>query len=539
MATLYLDLEAGNDANDGTSFANRKKTLAGASAIALPGDTVRIMASTTPNSLGVNGTFARGSTTITLASAVNAAIDTGETAWTASANVTTTTSTTRKQGSFSTSIALAAAFTTGLAAYKALGGATDFSAYQQLSLWFQQTSGTLGGFQIKLCSDAAGVTAVSTFTIPAPVVLNGWNRVTVNLGSAMGASIQSVAFYVTSDSGAQTYLLDNIVACKAPGTGELSHQTLIGKANSLGAGGNDSETWYAIRAIEGTAITLDLLNSSDAGSTTNGRFWGTSETVTAYSLFPSYVPTNVVAADLRWTAGGTDTQTLTISGGWNRTDMSTQTGQTWLAWSTTQASSVQLTMTSSYMHVSRLSLFGMSGSSTLSVHNSTLATISLSSCNGFVLNGFNNTASSLVLKDAGGASLNSDFSTIAFEFYSDQSVISHSTSVGSSITLGSNSVATGLTTSAFSKLTFNGTTYGSFGEASAAAVVCATALAESYRANGATGTLTQLLYEILAHLAEKSISGTTLTTKKLDHSTTAATHTLDSSTAPTSITRAT
>jgi hypothetical protein len=65
-----------------------------------------------------------------------------------------------------------------------------------------------------------------------------------------------------------------------------------------------------------------------------------------------------------------------------------------------------------------------------------------------------------------------------------------------------------------------------------------TALTEAYRTDGSTGTGAQLLYEILAHHAEKSISGTTLTTKKLDGLTTAATHTLNSSSAPTSITRA-
>lgn len=66
-----------------------------------------------------------------------------------------------------------------------------------------------------------------------------------------------------------------------------------------------------------------------------------------------------------------------------------------------------------------------------------------------------------------------------------------------------------------------------------------TALTEAYRATGATGTPAQLLYEILAHLGEFAISGTTKTLKKLDGSTTAKTSTLDSSTAPTSITEAT
>ncbi len=65
------------------------------------------------------------------------------------------------------------------------------------------------------------------------------------------------------------------------------------------------------------------------------------------------------------------------------------------------------------------------------------------------------------------------------------------------------------------------------------------ALTEGYAALGATATLPQILYEIRALLAEKSISGTTLTAKKLDGSTTATTYTLDDATTPSAITRAT
>lgn len=64
------------------------------------------------------------------------------------------------------------------------------------------------------------------------------------------------------------------------------------------------------------------------------------------------------------------------------------------------------------------------------------------------------------------------------------------------------------------------------------------ALTESYATKGSAPTLPQILHEIRGLLAEKSISGTTLTTKKIDGSTTAETFTLDSATAPTSITRA-
>lgn len=66
-----------------------------------------------------------------------------------------------------------------------------------------------------------------------------------------------------------------------------------------------------------------------------------------------------------------------------------------------------------------------------------------------------------------------------------------------------------------------------------------TALTEAYRSTGSTGTAAQLLYEILQNITEFSISSTTKTVKKLDGSTTAKTYTLDSATAPTSITEAT
>lgn len=66
-----------------------------------------------------------------------------------------------------------------------------------------------------------------------------------------------------------------------------------------------------------------------------------------------------------------------------------------------------------------------------------------------------------------------------------------------------------------------------------------TGMTESYRSAGATPTPIQALYEILQNLTEFAISGTVKTVKKLDGSTTAKTYTLDSATAPTSITETT
>jgi len=64
------------------------------------------------------------------------------------------------------------------------------------------------------------------------------------------------------------------------------------------------------------------------------------------------------------------------------------------------------------------------------------------------------------------------------------------------------------------------------------------ALTEDYAADGAAGTVAELLYMIQAVLTEFSVSSTTMTAKKLDGSTTAGTFTLNDATTPTSITRA-
>jgi hypothetical protein len=74
---------------------------------------------------------------------------------------------------------------------------------------------------------------------------------------------------------------------------------------------------------------------------------------------------------------------------------------------------------------------------------------------------------------------------------------------------------------------------------SAVTTALTAALTEGYRGTGATGSVRDLLYEIIAHLGESSISSTTKTINKLDGTTPAKTYTLDSATTPTAITETT
>jgi hypothetical protein len=68
--------------------------------------------------------------------------------------------------------------------------------------------------------------------------------------------------------------------------------------------------------------------------------------------------------------------------------------------------------------------------------------------------------------------------------------------------------------------------------------VLTTAMTEAYPTDGSTMTVAQALYLIAQTIGEFSISGTTLTVRRTDGSTTAATYTLNDATSPTSRTRA-
>lgn len=69
--------------------------------------------------------------------------------------------------------------------------------------------------------------------------------------------------------------------------------------------------------------------------------------------------------------------------------------------------------------------------------------------------------------------------------------------------------------------------------------VLTTQMTESYAADGVAPTLAQAAFAIQQGLLEFAIASTTITTKKINKSTTAMTHTLDSAVTPTSRTRAT
>lgn len=329
MAIWYWDPKNGNNANDGTSFANRKLTLQSLTS-ATAGDTIRCIKSQDATALGQDATWTDNSNTVALTSAVTQLVASCDTNWTASVSVTcSATAGARKDGTNCQQIAIAAGFTTGKAAYFATG-ALDLSAYQQLTFWIRQTAGTVaveGDYTLRLCSDTAGATVVNEFPIPPIPVTNKWMPITVDLSTALGASIGSISFGVLVDRAAVTFQLDNINAC-LPSTGAyLSLNTLISK-------NTNSHPWLGIQSINGTSVILDqgpnrTLDTSGTFPTYNG----TTETVPLYFRLPistGGAPLTSTAVNQYAGSTGADGNPVTISGGWNDTDMSTQTGDTYL-----------------------------------------------------------------------------------------------------------------------------------------------------------------------------------------------------------------
>jgi hypothetical protein len=276
----------------------------------------------------------RNNTRVMLASAVTqniASTGPGRAAWTASANVATLLDTgSSKEHGVADRIAIDVGFTTGLAAYWATPNTLDLSGYQQVSFWIRQTTGTVGAagaIDLRLCSDAAGTTAVNTISIPNLGATGRWMPVTVDLGTALGSSIQSIALYVNTDNGAQTFQISNIIACKASSEPDsLTLTSLIGK-NTTG------ETFWGIQSINGTRVMLDADTNATPTSTSVRGYYGTSETVTTYKRETIKLgPAAAATTNLQITqeSGSVSGGPITYSGGWDRTNMSTQNLETWL-----------------------------------------------------------------------------------------------------------------------------------------------------------------------------------------------------------------
>lgn len=352
------------------------------------GDTLRVKASADETLVG-SCTWTNNSKTVTLPGAVTATISDCETAWTASANVTSTADTVQfKENTKSAKHVIAAGFTTGLVAYFATG-TLNLSGYQQVTFWFYTTAAIAAStLSLRLCSDTAGATTVHTIAIPAIANTTAWTPITVDLGANLNSAIASVALYADLDPGAVTVQLDNILACKASSSADsLTLHSLIGKAHNLkwaastaysvgdirkptnpnrngfayrcstaGTTGASEptwpqeltktvtdgtavwtcydyeETWLPIQSINGTTVKIDNVPST-LGSAGRG-YAGATETVATYKREPlrqAYQSSSSSTTGYAMAAPFNLASPFAISGGWDRTSMAAQSGETWIS----------------------------------------------------------------------------------------------------------------------------------------------------------------------------------------------------------------
>jgi hypothetical protein len=330
MTIYYVDFKNGNDANNGLSFANRKKTISSASSIAIAGDTIRIMKSDDAKLITSSATYVDGSNTLNIPVNPFNVLFSGS-SWT-TANVNVSTGSTGPGGGATrgtttggmSSFSFAAAFVTGKAAYYSFTGAKDLSGFQQISFWFWVNSSLpAGAVNVNLCSDTTGNSIINAFTINHILQPGTWHAITINYGANLGSNINSISLVLNVDPGTlNTLYISNIIACKATSATDcLTLNHVIGK--------NDGEWWAISYMLSNGTIGLEtnqVSNSSGHG------FDGTSQTTNLYAKLPIIISAPVTTGSVihNINSSGTSGNPITISGGWDTTNMSTQTGETLL-----------------------------------------------------------------------------------------------------------------------------------------------------------------------------------------------------------------
>lgn len=384
MTTYFLDFIGGGDtSHDGKSFANRGKDWYQLDGI-VAGDEVRVMATPDPTLVGDVAWTTLGDT-VTLPSAVTLAVADLSTAMTASTNVTAAAVSdpyTDVVLGDRAKLTISASFGTGKLAYLPLPSTLDLSAYQQISLWYRYTGTAYNmALELRLCSDAAGATAVHTIPLDNAVFGSGasasgtWLVAVKDFGANLGTNINSIAIYAGTGGtapGASTLEFNNIVACKARSAADsLTHDSLIAKVHAQpwqastayasgdtrkptitkrnglgytcttpGTSGSTEPTWpdklgatvgdgsvvWTCSALEEPWFSIVNLNGTTV-TLEEHNYPGATETVATYKRQPAVMGLMNVGTN----GSGTLDSWITMSGGWDTTTMTSRVGETWLS----------------------------------------------------------------------------------------------------------------------------------------------------------------------------------------------------------------
>ncbi len=308
---------------------------------------------------------------------------------------TTADATTYKENTKSAKHVIASAFTTGLVAFFGTGTIDFSGYQQVSFWVYNTAVLAASTLSLRLCSDPVGAVTVNTIAIPAIASSGSWVAITVDTGGALGSSIGSVALYADLDPGTQTIQLDNIIACKASSSADsLTLTSLIGKAwnrcwaasttyatgaickpsqgarngfrykvTAGGGGSSDGsepvwpagvgltvvdgaltwtcdtveETWAPIQSINGTTVKID--NDCTVLGNAGRGYEGATETVATYKREPIKLAmvgtgsnfTGYLQPTKSGNGSGFPNNQIVFIGGYDRTNMSTLSGETWIS----------------------------------------------------------------------------------------------------------------------------------------------------------------------------------------------------------------
>jgi len=241
-------------------------------------------------------------------------------------------------------------FTTGKVAHYQLPSTLNLSGYQQISFRFGSygADGTTnsgddeqiqaGSLTLRLCSDNNGDVPVHTIDFPKwggrGNQINVGFAIVKDFGTSLSTNINSVSLVCNiAFADDFEFMISDIMACKASSDAtSLTGNSIISKSND-----NVNQTeFYKVGAVVDRHVIFMNPASVGGGSSLHRVYYsGTSETVATYKretlnlqgaidygfygrLF------NIDKSNVFLNNG------LTISGGWNDTDMSTQTGHSYL-----------------------------------------------------------------------------------------------------------------------------------------------------------------------------------------------------------------
>ncbi len=324
MAIYYIDPVNGNDANSGADWANAWKTtyLGATAARTAPGDTIKIAKSGTPT-LACSANWTQYGTTITLPSGKWYNFDshfTATTGWVPQSGVSLSVQNkginARNGLRFTSTVAGAQKL-----AHKDLGS-TDLSAFQQFSLFVRGGGNTL--YDIKFCSDANGDTPVETFTLGNCGSSGSW---VWNKGSALSATVRSIALYSKAALSSGVVDLYNPVVTKGPSASDcITHLTLISES-SLER--NQPYGQYCVGNFIGdTQIEFGSGYDQYRCPQVNQYLGLTNASGDLYVRQPLIRPDTTNVSPMYCNEAGTAGAAITFSGGWD-TGSDTQNGETW------------------------------------------------------------------------------------------------------------------------------------------------------------------------------------------------------------------